>query len=327
MSTAQAHPNIALIKYWGNRDDDLRLPSNGSISLTLDTLTVETSVTFLPELRADDITLNGEPASPESASRITRHLDLVRALADSTTHASIVSRSNFPMGAGIASSAAAYAALTVAAAAAAGLRLTPQDLSRLARRGSGSASRSIFGGYVEWPAGGDDATSYARPLAPAEPWRLIDLVAIVSEEHKTTGSTSGHTLAATSPLQAARVQDTPRRLDACRAAILDRDFPSLARIVEIDSNLLHAVMLTSEPPLQYWHPATLSIMDAVRRWRAQGLGVCYTIDAGPNVHCLCLPGDAPALLMRLSAIPGVQRVLTAGPGPGAALLDEPAPLI
>jgi diphosphomevalonate decarboxylase len=321
MSSARAHPNIALIKYWGNRDEALRLPSNGSISLTLDSLTIETAVDFSPDLAEDTAVIDRAPAPSDALRRISRHLDSIRSLAHISTRAAVSSTSNFPMGAGLASSAAAYAALTLAAASAAGLSLASDQLSRLARRGSGSACRSIFGGYVEWLSGGSDDESFAHPLAPPDHWRVLDLIAIVSEEHKATGSTSGHALASTSPLQAARVADTPRRLDICRTAISQRDFPALAEIVELDSNLLHAVMLTSRPALQYWLPATLTLMDAIRRWRADGLAVCYTIDAGPNVHCLCLPDDASHLLRLISSLPGVHRVLSAGPGPAAALVD------
>jgi diphosphomevalonate decarboxylase len=321
VTTARAHPNIALVKYWGNRDESLRLPANGSISLSLDSLSVVCRVEFRAELDEDLVTINGQGADPSARERTTRHVDLIRARGALSLRAEVTSTANFPMGAGLASSAAAFAALTLAAATAAGLTLSPDELSRLARRGSGSACRSIFGGYVEWPSQGGDAESYAHQLASPEHWRLVDLIAVVGEQHKATGSTSGHALAATSPLQAARLADAARRLDLCRAAVLQRDFPALSAIVEQDSNLMHAVMLTSTPALQYWLPATLLVMEAVRRWRAEGLSVCYTVDAGPNVHCLCLPDAAPEVLRRLSAFPDVLRVLAAGPGPAAALVD------
>lgn len=321
MTTARAHPNIALIKYWGNHDESLRLPANGSISMTLDTLSVECRVEFRPELGQDNVLINGRAADLTARERTSRHLDLIRGRAAISSRADVSSTANFPIGAGLASSAAAFSALTLAAATAAGLALSPTELSRLARRGSGSACRSIFGGFVEWPSQGGDAQSFARQLAGPDHWRLLDLIAIVGEQHKSTGSTSGHALAATSPLQAARVADTPRRLDLCRSAVLQRDFPALAAIVEQDSNLMHAVMLTSTPALQYWLPTTLDLMGEIPRWRAEGLAVCFTVDAGPNVHCLCLPEAAPEAQRRLSAIPGVQRVLAAGPGPAAALID------
>ena len=200
--------------------------------------------------------------------------------------------------------------------------MDPPTLSRLARRGSGSACRSIFGGFVEWQPGEGDATSFAFPLASGEHWPLVDLVAVVSQSPKATGSTEGHRLAATSPLQAARVADTPRRLTVCRQAILSRDFAALAEVVELDSLMMHAVMMTSSPALVYWQPATLTVLHAVAEWRRQGAGVCATVDAGPNVHCLCAPGEAAAIKPRLQDLPGVDLVLECQPGEAARLLPD-----
>jgi diphosphomevalonate decarboxylase len=175
---------------------------------------------------------------------------------------------------------------------------------------------------VEWQAGDGDETSYAIPLAPAEHWPLVDLVAVVSQAPKSTGSTEGHRLAATSPLQAARVADTPRRLSACRQAILQRDFAALSEVVELDSLMMHAVMMTSSPTLVYWQPATLTVLRAVAEWRSQGAGVCATVDAGPNVHCLCAPGQAAAIKPRLQDLPGVDIVFECPPGEAARLLPD-----
>jgi diphosphomevalonate decarboxylase len=320
VATAQASPNIALVKYWGNRDRALRVPSNGSLSMTLGGLHTTARVSFDPAATEDMLLIADQPAPADASRRVFEHLDLIRMTAGHTLRGRVESASNFPADSGIASSASAFAAITVAGAAACGLELDARTLSRLARRGSGSACRSIFGGFVEWQAGDDDATSYAVPLAPADHWRLIDLIAVVSQASKTTGSTEGHRLAATSPLQAARVHDAPRRLAACRQAILQRDFDSLAEVVELDSLLMHAVMMTSSPPLEYWLPSTLRILHAVAEWRARGAGVCATIDAGPNVHCLCAPGEAEKIQSGLHELPGVQQVLECPPGEGAMIV-------
>jgi diphosphomevalonate decarboxylase len=224
------------------------------------------------------------------------------------------------MGAGIASSASAFAALALAASAAAGLELSEKDLSRLARRGSGSACRSVPGGFVEWQAGDDDVTSYAFSIAPPEHWALTDCIAIVSQEHKPTGSADGQALAYTSLLQATRVADAPRRLEICRRAILDRDFVAFAEVVELDSNLMHAVMMTSVPPLFYWQPASLKLIQAVINWRKEGLPVCYTIDAGPNIHVLCLEQAARQVKDALEQLAVVEKVFIARPGGAAKLL-------
>jgi diphosphomevalonate decarboxylase len=320
-AVALAHPNIAFIKYWGNRDRALRLPANSSLSMNLAALQTETRVQFDSALKADELFLNNTPALPFQTQRVSVMLDLVRGLANLTTFARVESSSNFPSGSGIASSSSAFAALALAASAAAGLSLDEPALSRLARRGSGSASRSVPPGFVEWRAAEHDQDSYAFSIAPPQHWQLVDCIAVVSEEHKQTGSTEGHALAATSPLQIARLLGVEARLTACRQAIQDRDFAALAQVVELDSNLMHAVMLTSAPPLLYWQPVSLAIMHAVRAWRSAGQPVCFTLDAGPNVHVLTEAPNAALVSRQLAAIPGVQRVIESAAGGAAHLLS------
>ena len=318
-ATAVAYANIAFIKFWGERDSALHLPANGSLSMNLDGLFARTTVRFDSTLAGDALALNSRPAEGAALLRVSQMLERVRALAGITAPAAVESSNNFPMGAGIASSAAAFAALALAASGAAGLALSEAQLSRLARTGSGSACRSIPGGFVEWQVGQGEADSFAYSIAGPEHWRLVDCVALVSKAHKETGSAKGHTLAGSSPLQNARVADAPRRLELCRAAILQRDFAAFADLVELDSNLMHAVMMTSTPALLYWQPGTLAVMQAVRDWRRGGLPVCYTIDAGPNVHVLCPAEAAPQVQRQLAEIPGVLDVLAAHPGGPAHL--------
>jgi diphosphomevalonate decarboxylase len=243
-------------------------------------------------------------------------------MADMNERAEVSSTNNFPAGAGIASSAAAFAALALASSQAAGLTLSEGQLSRLARRGSGSASRSIPSGFVEWQMGTGDDDCVAVSIAPPEHWALADCVAIVNASHKKTGSTEGHALAWTSPLQAGRVADATRRLDICRNSILKKDFEAFANIIEHDSDMMHSVMMTSNPPLMYWQAATVDIFHAVRQWRASGLPVGYTVDAGANVHVICLADYAKEVENRLRELPGVSNVLVAGVG-GAARLVIP----
>jgi diphosphomevalonate decarboxylase len=313
-ATAQANPNIAFIKYWGNRDQALRLPSTGSISMNLDGLFTRTTVAFSASLKADRLRIGNQAITGPGLERVSLFLDLVRELAGINERAEVVSENNFPSGTGIASSASAFAALALAGSKAAGLDLSERELSRLARRGSGSASRSIPGGFVEWHMGNDDADSYAESIVSPEHWNLVDCVAILSKEHKQTGSAEGHPLAITSPLQAARVADAPRRLDLCRCAILERDFEALAAIVELDSDMMHAVMMTSTPGLFYWQPASLAVMQTVREWRKSGIPVFYTVDAGPNVHVICPREYIGETEKNLRELPGVQDVLVAGVG-------------
>jgi diphosphomevalonate decarboxylase len=336
--TALANPNIAFIKYWGNRNDALRLPANGSISMNLKELETRTTVHFDALLRADDIKINKKMVGGTAHARVSKMLDEVRALSGVHHFAWVESENNFPSGTGIASSASAFAALALAATKAAGLdpypcgynatntghRFDLAALSRLARHGSGSACRSIPGGFVEWAAGTGDDDSYAVSIAPPEHWDLTDCIAMISTDHKQTGSTEGHALAGTSPLQSARVDDAPRRLEICRHAILNRDFAAFAEIMEEDSNLMHAVMITSCPPLFYWQPTTLAVMQAVRAARTKGLPVCYTIDAGPNVHVICPWVAAEETAKLVENIPGVREVRLAKVGGPARLVENPS---
>lgn len=320
-ATARAMSNIAFIKYWGNQDDDLRLPVNSSLSMNLDGLYTETKVRWDTALKHDELILNDSPATPAALERVSLHLDRLRQRLGRTDFAHVTSANNFPMGAGIASSASAFAALTKAAIAAAGADLDERELSTLARLGSGSASRSIPSGFVEWHMGHDHASSFAESIAAPDHWDLVDVIAIISEKHKATVSQAGHKTAPTSPFQTVRVAGAAERLDRCRAALLGRDFSAFAEVVEEDSNLMHAVMMTSQPALFYWEPATLTVMQAVRQWREQeGLQVCYTLDAGPNVHCICVGEVADHVREKLARLSDSVDIRVARAGGPAMLM-------
>lgn len=317
-ATARAHPNIAFIKYWGNRDEALKIPANGSISMNLDGIYTETTVEWGHE--RDSLILNNEPTTGAALERVVRHLEAIRRIGHISSGAFVQTYNNFPMGVGIASSASSFAALTLAAVSAAGLSLTESAISAIARLGSGSAARSIPDGFVEWFEGKDHETSFAQTIASRNHWSLVDVIAVVSNEHKKTGSEAGHTTAATSPLQAARVKDATRRLDICREALLNRNFDDLADVVELDSNMMHAVMMSSHPRLLYWLPASMEIMLAVQKWRHDGLNVCYTLDAGPNVHCICTEEDSNTVATLLKQLPGILDIRKAAPGQGTHLI-------
>jgi diphosphomevalonate decarboxylase len=319
-ATALAHPNIAFIKYWGLKDSASRIPANDSLSMNLSGLSTRTTVTLDPSLKADVLVLNGESLAGAGLERAQLFMDRVRRLAGNPSPVLIESENNFPIGAGVASSASGFAALALAGTAAFGLDLPEPALSSLAKFGSGSACRSIPGGFVAWRTDPETGDSYAKSFASAEHWDLVDLIAILSESHKKTGSQAGMRLAGTSPLQAARVADSARRVRLCRQAILDRDFGAFAAITEQDSNLMHAVMMTSEPPLFYWQPGSLGIMQAVKRWQVEGLPVTYTLDAGPNVHVICLTEAMDEVLTRLRQMPGVMDILQGFPAGPARLL-------
>ncbi len=319
-ASARAHSNIAFIKYWGNRDHGIRLPANSSLSMNLAALHSTTRVTWSDALETDRLMINRKPAVPAALHRVSAHLDTLREELRTTLRADVSSHNNFPMGAGIASSASAFAALTLAATAALGRRYSERELSVLARRGSGSAARSIPAGFVEWRAGGADKESYAESIASPDYWSLEDVIAVISRAHKQVGSTAGHATANSSVLQKARVANAAARLESAKHAILARDFERLAAVVEEDSNLMHAVMMTSRPALFYWLPKSLGIMLAVREWRAQGIQVAYTLDAGPNVHCICGAEDAAAVAQRLAELDPHIEVIRSSVGGGARLL-------
>lgn len=326
IATARAGSNIAFIKYWGVADPRINLPLNNSISMTLADLHTTTTVEWdtAGRLSSDQITIDGEPATGKKAERVTEHLNLIRHLAgDRRSRARVVSRNNFPMASGIASSASAFAALTVAACAALELPFDRTRLSGIARRGSGSASRSLFGGYVEWEQGRDDATSVARQIYPAEYWTLRDIVAVVSTAEKPVSSQNGHSMAITSPFNSARVDSLYGMIQELRNAITMRDLPRLGPIIEHDALAMHGVMMTSRPSLLYWQPGTLEVIHAVRRWREEdGLPVYFTIDAGPNVHLICEPVFEVEILKRLQKLGSVRSVISSGPGDGPQLLDK-----
>jgi diphosphomevalonate decarboxylase len=320
-ATALAHPNIAFIKYWGLRDEALRIPANDSISMNIGCLSTHTTVEYDSQWPSDTLILNDEEVSGEGLLRVQRFMDRIRQMTGRSLYARINTKNNFPIGAGLASSASAFAALALAGTAAMGMDLSEGELSSLARFGSGSASRSIPGGFVEWRTDPVSFKSYAFSIALPDHWKLADCIAVLSEQHKPIGSEAGMRNALSSPLQEARIMDSKRRMDLCRNAILKRDFDALAEVTELDSNMMHAVMMTAEPPLFYWHPQSLAIMKTIKDWQKEGLPVTYSLDAGPNVHVICLQEAMGKILTRLRQIPGIIDVLKGLPAGPARLLS------
>jgi len=322
-ATAVASSNIAFVKYWGKRDESLRLPLNSSLSMVLSQATTTTTVDFVPDLSRDEVTIESHAAETVVRARVVAHLDRIRQTAGVETRARVASRSSFPRDAGMASSASGFAALTLAATKAAGLELSLRELSCLARLGSGSAARSISGGFVEWHAGQGHESSWGEQIAPPEHWpELRDIVAIVEEEPKAPGSTEGMALARTSPHLAARLALIGERLSRARQAILERDLGALGQVSEEEAIELHLIAMSSRPPIFYWRPATLALMHQVLAWRSKGLAVYFTMDAGPNVHLLCEEEDAGPLIAALEEMPNVRQIMVNSPGLGAHLRPE-----
>lgn len=319
---AIAHANFALVKYWGKRDAALNLPDVGSISITLDALWSETEIVVDAALDDDRFELDGG-RDEAAARRVTALLNRFREQSGHAAHARIRSRNNFPTGAGLASSASGFAALVTAASAAYGLGLPAERLSALARIGSGSAARSIFGGFVEMARGErDDGTdAVAAPLAAASDWPLDVVIAVSDTGRKAVGSTEGmQRTAETAPFYRAWVENQPRDLAAARDAIARRDFAALAAVSEASALAMHGLAMSARPGLIYFNATTVECLHRVRQLRSQGLAVFFTVDAGPQVKAVCLPGAADAVADALADAPGVRRVLRSGLGRAARLL-------
>ena len=319
---ARAHPNIALVKYWGKRDKPLNLPAVGSLSITLDTLHTTTQVHFDGDLASDSFVLDGKSNEAETR-RVTACVDLLREMAGVSTRAQISSSNNFPTGSGLASSASGFAALVTAADAALETGNLPSKLSELARRGSGSAARSIYGGFVEMHLGADDgAHCIATPVLEPGDWPLAVTIGVISREAKDIGSTDGMELTReTSPYYSAWVAGAESDLAVARDAVKQRDFEKLAEISEHSCLKMHALAMSARPGLVYWHGATIEGIHRVRELRRAGHAVFFTIDAGPQIKVVSLPQEVDAVTAALTDIDGVKDVLHAGLGPGAAVVD------
>ena len=323
-ATAHANINVALIKYWGKADERLIIPRVSSLSLTLAGLGTTTTVSFAPEGTArDTLTIDGRPKEGAPLARVTQVLDLVRARAGITARAAVTSSSTVPYGAGLASSASAFAALAAAAAAAAGLHMAGRELSRLARRGSGSACRSVFPGLVLWHAGHDDASSYAEPVNC--PIDLAMCVVMISRRRKPMSSREAMRLTArTSPLYDAWIRACTRDLAAALAAVHTRDVAALGAVCEANALTMHGTIMASRPPVIFWAPETLAAFAAVRALRDSGLGAWATVDAGPNVKVLSAAADAPQVSRELRRrLPGVS-VRVCRPGDGVRIVTGDA---
>jgi diphosphomevalonate decarboxylase len=326
-AVAEARTNIALVKYWGKRDARLNLPAVGSLSLTLDGLSTTTEVRFDGSLSHDTLSLDGKEADARALGRVTRFLDLVRERAKLAHRAEVISANNFPTAAGLASSASAFAALALAATRAAGLSMTPAELSVLARRGSGSAARSIFGGFVQMHRGhrddGEDAAAEPVPDASKLLERVRLVVAITAKGPKETLSTDGmsHT-AETSPFYAAWVATSEPDLAAARAAIKADDLEQLGVVTERSCLTMHASAMAARPAVVYFAGATIEGHRAITRMRQGGLPVWFTCDAGPHVKALTDAAHADEVARRLDDVPGVLSTRVCRPGTAAVVIDR-----
>ena len=323
-ATAKSPSNIAFIKYWGKADPKTRIPQNNSISMTLSDLYSICTVDFDRKYKKDEIEfLKEKIVQPEEIKRIKAVLDRVRRLAKTDLKARVVTMNNFPKATGIASSASGLSAVTLAAAKSIGLDLSKMELSRLARLASGTASRSISDGFVEWEKGTNKNNSYARQIFPPDWWDLRDVVAIVTSKMKKIKSTEGHALADTSPFQKIRIAGMDQKIKIIKKAIKDRNFSTFGHIVEAECLSMHAVCLTSRPPILYWNPVTVEIMRKIRLWRAnKEMEAFFTIDAGPTVHIICEGKNSRKLVNKLKGIKGIQRLSVNKPALGVRAIKK-----
>lgn len=328
--TAKGSPNIALVKYWGKRDERLILPCNSSLSLTLsgDSVSTLTSLVFSRKLKEDMLYIDGKRKDLKEKELSERLWVLEKMRNDAGTDARFlaVSKNNFPASSGIASSASGIATLVFAANAALGLKLSPRDLSIIARQGSGSACRSIFGGLVLWHKGerADGSDSYAEQVLDERHWpELIDMIAIVSSKEKKTSSRAGmKQTVETNPLYKTREASANRRIKDAVSAYKKRDFDRLAEVIMADSNEMHALMMSTRPPIRYLNDASYSIMDTIEELnREAGENIAaYTFDAGPNAHIILQEEYKEEVLTALKAEKRIIEMRISGQGSGPVLL-------
>jgi diphosphomevalonate decarboxylase len=311
---AFAHSNIALVKYWGKADVASNLPAVPSLSMTLDGMYTETVVTFDPTLDQDVCYLDNRPSRDKEQTRFVKALDLVRREANIRTKARVKTRNNFPTASGLASSASGFAALILAARAAARLPMNASTASDLARQCSASAARSIFGGFVALPLSQTSAVRVATP----DGFQPELLVAVTTSAEKSMGSTAGmqHTKD-TSPYYAPWVEQAPRLYAEACTALRAGDLAVLGPLVEHSALLMHASMWGANPALIYFNDVTMRVIHAVRTLRERGLTGYFTMDAGPHVKVLTSPSHAAELSDHLARVEGVQRVLRCKVGPDA----------
>jgi diphosphomevalonate decarboxylase len=321
-SSAIAHSNIALIKYWGrsgSHDPKLNIPLNDTVSMTKYGLSdgihlqTQTTIEFSAEYEDDSICVGNEILTGRHRERIVSLVDQLRTLAKVDYKFNMVSQNDFPTQAGLASSASAFAALTMAAADALGLHFSKKELSQFARLGSGSAARSIHGGFVYCFAGNSHESSYAEPICNRDCFDMNAVIAVVDEGKKDVTSDQGHFLAPTSPFNEIRIQMSQQQAPAIRTLILENDFDQVGQMAEANCLHMHTVMMTSQPSLFYWQPITLRIIKSIQKFRDQGFPCYFTIDAGPNVHCLCQSKNLNELQRLIEKIEGVKKTILVRP--------------
>lgn len=320
--TAIAPSNIAFIKYWGKKDEVLRLPANGSVSVNLSNIWTKTTVEFGKNLSEDEVIINNEKNS-KKAARVIKHLDIIRNLAKISLKAKVETQNSSLTASGLASSASGFAALSLAGSRAAGLNLSEKELSILSRQGSGSACRSIPDGFVEWLDGNKSEDSYAVSIFPPDYFEIAVIVVLVkSQTEKEVSSTSGQERTSLNPFFPVRIQHIKKKISCLKDLIKAKEFSKFGEIVESEALELHAIALTSLPPIIYWQPETIAIMHRVHELRKNGLLVYFTIDAGPNIHLIVEKANTDRLIAEIKKHFPDNQYIVNYPSQGARIVKD-----
>jgi diphosphomevalonate decarboxylase len=323
-TTARAFSNIALIKYWGKQDVSLNLPAVDSLSMTLDRFHTTTTLSPASE-NHDSISLDGQPLDSKTQKRLVDFINMFRKETGASGYLSVETVNNFPTAAGLASSASGFAALTTALNEAYGLQLPIAKQADLARRGSGSAPRSLFGGFatIKRTGEGDNVQVAVRQIAPPDHWNICLVVAVTTLSAKKVGSTEGMQRSRlTSPFYQAWIDSNRKLFDEAIIAVENRDFEKLGELTEASCFAMHGLIMSSQPAILYWNPVTIELINAT--WQLRDSGICCyaTIDAGPHVKILALAKDSELVARRLQEVSEVKSVTINHPGPGAAVISE-----
>lgn len=316
--TARAHTNIALIKYWGKKDAKLRLPLMSSLSMTLDAFYSDTKISDSEQM---SFKLNGQAVSGPAADRVFTYLRAMQDRFGVKGNLAVESVNQVPTAAGLASSSSAFAAMAAAFADHYQLGVDRRELSRMARMGSGSASRSVFGGFSVWQKGDSDQTSYAYPL-DEEPDMDLRLLAVeINDQEKKISSTKGMEMSKSSPFYQVWLDRNDSEIKEMEEAIKQADFSKLGSLAELNASEMHALTFTAVPGFTYFEPNTIKAIKLVQDLRQQGLECYYTIDAGPNVKVLCQGKNSKDIVNCFESSFDRVKIIEAGFGPGVTLLD------
>lgn len=331
--TAIAPSNIAFLKYWGKRNSELQWPANNSLSMTLSSCKTVTSAQPSNE-NFDSFNFNGSTINSLSSPshKVFNHLNRLRTNLNIKTHLEIESYNTFPAECGIASSASGFAAMTIASAAAllqtatwdelSTLGATRNNLAQWARMGSGSACRSLYGGFVAWMAGPSAQEQKIEQLWTPDYWDLADVIVVISSAGKSVSSTEAHRGAWASPLFSPRIANIDARFRRMRSAIESKDLEFLGEDLEAEALEMHAVSMTGSPQVNYLTNSTTDFITWVRNERRRGqMPAWFTMDAGPNVHLICKRQDAEVVRLRVQQSWDKFSLITDSVGHGPQLLS------